>query len=194
MRFKVIAETEMTPAQRAVYEEICASPRGKRGPPGTRGTDLLTRCPELARPAAKVGEYLRFNSTLPQRVMEVAILVTARHWTAQWEWYAHHAIALKVGVAAQALAQIARGEWPTQLQEDELAAYRFCAELHRDKRVGEGAFADAVRLLGENGAVDLIGACGYYSMIAMALNVNEAGMPEGIPAPLPPLAEPLPRG
>ena len=157
-----------------------------------RGTDLLTRCPDLARPAAKVGEYLRFNSSLPQRVIEVAILVTARHWTAQWEWYAHHAIALKAGVDAQALQEIAQGRVPTRLQADEMAAYRFCVELQRDKRVSDASFGEAVRLLGETGAVDLIGACGYYGMIAMALNVNDAGMPEGIAAPLAPLAQPLP--
>ena len=185
MRFKVINENEMTDAQRAVYEEICAGPRGRRGPPGTRGTDLLTRCPELAKHAQKVGEYLRYRSTLPQRIMELAILITARYWSAQYEWHAHYPIALKAGLSAVTIADLAHGRRPEGMKDDEAAAYQFCTELHRDKKVGDAAFDAALRHFGEAGVVDLMGAGGYYTLISMALNVNQTPVPDGVPLPLP---------
>lgn len=187
MRFKVMPESEMTAAQRAVYEEICAGPRGRRGPPGTRGTDLLTRCPELARHAAKLGEYLRFRNTLPHRIMEFAILIVARHWTAQYEWYAHHPIALKAGLDAGVINDLAQGKHPKNMQDDEAAAYQFLTELQREKQVSDAAFDAAIKFFGETGVVDLMGAAGYYGMISMALNVNHTPVPDGALLPLPPL-------
>ena len=177
----------MTDAQRAVYEEICAGPRGRRGPPGTRGTDLLTRCPELAKHAQKIGEYIRFRSTLPQRIAELAILITARYWSAQYEWYAHYPIALKAGLSAELIADLAQGKRPQGMQDDEAAAYDFCTELQRDKKTSDATFNAAIRHLGETGVVDLMGALAYYALISMALNVNETQVPEGATPPLPPL-------
>ena len=188
MRFKVISENDMTDALRAVYDEICAGPRGRRGPPGTRGTDLLTRCPELARHAAKLGEYLRFRSTLPHRIMEFAILIIARHWTAQYEWYAHHPIALKAGLDVGIIADLAQGRRPAGMKDDEAAAYQFCTELQRDRQVSDATFDAAIKHFGETGVVDLMGAAGYYGMISMTLNVNHTPVPDGAALPLPPLS------
>jgi 4-carboxymuconolactone decarboxylase len=188
MRFKVISENEMTDAQRGVYEEICSGPRGRRGPPGTKGTDLLTRCPDLARHAQKIGEYIRFRSTLPHHIAELAILITARHWSAQYEWHAHYPIALKAGLSAALIAELAQGRRPAAMKDDEAAAYQFCTELQRDKKVSDATFNAAIKQFGETGVVDLMGALAYYALISMALNVNQTPIPDGSPPPLPPLA------
>lgn len=187
MRFKAISEEEMTPAQLAVYEEICAGPRGKRGPPGVRSTDILTRCPELGLHAQKVGEYLRFRSTLPQRVMELAILTAAREWSAGFEWHAHYPIAVKAGLSQSAIDDIGHGRVPQGLKEDEVAAYRFSVEIHRDRQVSDETFQAAWKHFGETGVVDLMGAAGYYTLISLVLKVNQTPVPEDSPYKLPEL-------
>lgn len=183
MRFKELAESEMTDAQRVVYREVCAGPRGRLGPP----TNVLLRCPELANRAQKVGEYVRFKSSLPNRISEFAILITARYWTAQYEWHAHCPLAIKAGLSQEVANQLAQGKRPEGMKDDEAAAYQFCTDLHRDKCVSDAAFIAALKHFGENGVVDLIGASGYYTLISMCLSVNQKTVPPGVPAPLPPL-------
>ena len=184
MRFKELDEGEMTEPQRAVYREICAGPRGRMGPP----TNVLLRSPELANRTQKVGEYVRFGSSLPNRITEFAILITARYWSAQYEWYAHCPNALKAGLSPDVAAELALGERPSGMKDDEAAAYQFCTELHEHKNVSDAAFDAAVKQFGENGVVDLIGVSGYYTLVSMALNVTKKPLPAGTPLPLPPLA------
>ena len=183
MRFKELIEDEMTEAQRAVYREVCSGPRGRMGPP----TNVLLRCPELARRSARLGEYVRFGSSLPIRIKEFVILITARHWTAQYEWYVHCPLALKAGLSPEVASELALGRRPSGMKEDEAAAYQFCTELHRDKEVTDAAFDAAFRLFGESGVVELICASGYYTLVSMALKVNKMSLPAGTPVPLPPL-------
>src|SRR5262245_46916742 len=116
-RFKPLAESEMSEAQRKVYAEIASGPRG-----GVRGPfNALLRSPELADRAQKLGEWVRFRSSLPERLKEFAILVTARYWGAQYEWHAHHAHALKAGLAPRLAAELAQGRRPAGMAEDEAA-------------------------------------------------------------------------
>lgn len=187
MRFKPLVESEMTEEQRAVYQETSTGPRKRSGPPAHRGTDLLLRCPELARNAQRIGAYVRYASTLPEHIKELAILMTARHWSAQYEWYAHYEVALKSGLDAKLIAELAQGKRPACMKLDEAAAYEFCTELQRDKKVSDATFDAALRHFGETGIMDLIGIAGYYGMISMALNVNQSPLPPGVPDPLPPL-------
>jgi 4-carboxymuconolactone decarboxylase len=181
-RFKVLGESDMTGAQRKVYEEIASGPRG-----GVRGPfNALLRSPELADRAQKFGEYVRFNTSLPERLKEFAILITARYWTAQYEWHSHHAHALKAGLDPRLAAELALWKRPTGMKDDEAAVHDFCRELHEKKAVSESAYAAVVKHFGERGAVDLIGVIGYYTLVSMILNVDRHPLPDGA-VPLPPL-------
>jgi 4-carboxymuconolactone decarboxylase len=182
-RFKPLAENEMSEAQRKVYSEIASGPRG-----GVRGPfNALLRSPELADRAQKLGEWVRFRSSLPERLRELAILVTARYWSAQYEWHAHHAHALKAGLDPRLAAELALGKRPTGMADDEAAIHDFCRELHEKKAVDDATYARVVKHFGESGAVDLIGVIGYYTLVSMVLNVDRVPVPGGAPAPLPPL-------
>jgi 4-carboxymuconolactone decarboxylase len=182
-RFKPLVESEMTDAQRKVYREIASGPRG-----GVRGPfNALLRSPELADRAQKFGEYVRFNTSLPERLKEFAILITARHWSAQYEWHAHHAHAMKAGLNPQIAADLARGKRPAGMQEDEAAVYDFCKELHEKKAVSDSAYKAVADRFGERGVVDLIGISGYYTMVSMVHNVGRHPLPAGVAAPLAPI-------
>jgi 4-carboxymuconolactone decarboxylase len=182
-RLPPIPESKLNEAQCRVRAEIAAGPRG-----GVRGPfDALLRSPELADRLQKVGTYVRFESSLPARLSELAILVTARYWSAQYEWYAHRKLAEKAGLAPAIADAIAARRRPDALQEDETAVYDFCRELHETKRVGDAAWKAALERFGERGVIDLIGTCGYYSVVSMVLNAARVPMPEGV---APPLAEP----
>lgn len=133
----------------------------------------------------KVGEYIRFNTSIPLRLNEFAILITARHWTSQYEWYAHLPLALKAGLDPRIADELAMNKRPAGMKEDEAAVYDFCIQLHRDKKVSDAAYKRAVTLFGEKGVVDLIGVSGYYTAVSMTLNVAEVAVPPGQKNPLP---------
>ena len=170
----------MTDAQRKARQAIVAGPRGDvRGP-----FNALLRSPELADRAQKVGEYIRFGSSLPAKLNELAILVTARHWTAQYEWYAHHRMAMQAGLDPRIAEAVARRRRPEGMSREEAAVHDFCRELHESKGVGDATFAEAQACFGEQGVVDLVGACGYYTLVSMVLNVDRHPLPEGVEPPL----------
>jgi 4-carboxymuconolactone decarboxylase len=179
-RFKELEPSQMTEAQRKAYEGIVSGPRG-----GARGPfNALLRSPDLADRVQRVGEYVRFKSSIPARLNELAILVVARHWTAQYEWYAHRELAMKAGLDPKIADAIAERKRPAGMKEDEAAVYDFCSELHEKKSVSDAAYANALRLFGEQGVMDLIGASGYYTIVSMVLNVDRYPLPEGV-KPLP---------
>ena len=180
-RFKELSPAEMTDPQRKVRDAIASGPRGAvRGP-----FNALLRSPDLADRAQHLGEYVRYNSSLPARLSELAILVVARHWTAQYEWYAHSRLALAAGLAPQVVEAIAHGRRPQAMKEDEAAVYAFCKELHEEKTVSDPAYKAALDLFGERGVVDLLGISGYYTLVSMVLNVDRSPLPEDA-TPLPP--------
>src|SRR5581483_3734620 len=133
-----------------------------------------------------LGEFVRFHSSLPKTLKELAILGTGRHWTAQYEWYAHRKLALEAGLDAAIVDAIAAGERPAKLSEAESAVYDFASELLYTKQVSDPAFARAREHLGEQGVVDLIGTVGYYSLVSMCLNVDRYPLPADA-VPLKPL-------
>jgi 4-carboxymuconolactone decarboxylase len=182
-RFKPLAESDMTPAQRAAAAELARGPRGKMNPNGPNA--LLLRSPDLMARTQKVGEYLRYSSPLPQRLRELAILVTARQWRAQVEWIEHHPLALKEGVDPAAAEDLRHGRTPRGLRDDEMAVYRFCQELHETHTVGDATFAAITERFGDQGAIDLIALTGYYTLLAMVLNVAQQPLPGGVAPPLP---------
>jgi 4-carboxymuconolactone decarboxylase len=183
-RFPPLAVDAMTSEQRQVAEAIASGPRG-----GLRGPfQAWLRSPALADRLQKVGEYLRFSSAVPRRLNELAILMTARAWDAQFEWWAHHRLALEAGLDPAVAADIAEGRRPSAMQPDEAVVYDFCAELRATRRVSDATLAAALALLGEAGVVDLIAVSGYYDLVSMTLNVAEVPLPDGVAAPLEPLA------
>jgi 4-carboxymuconolactone decarboxylase len=182
-RFKPLKLDEMTVEQKAVVDSIMSGPRGSMNGLGGPFNALL-RSPDLGDRVQKVGEYVRFKTSLPQRLNEFAILITARHWTSQYEWQAHHVLAMKAGLSPAIADDIAAGRRPAAMQADEAAIYDFSRELLDRKHVSDARF-DAVRAqFGERGVVDLIGVLGYYTMVSMLLNVDRYPLPEGVAPPL----------
>lgn len=166
----------MTPAQREVHDAIASGPRkGVRGPLAV----WLNR-PELARNAQALGQYCRYDSSLPPRLSELAILTLARLWSAEYEWYAHKPIALRAGVAQAVADAIRDGAPPPFVQRDEAVIHAFLSALHRERKIPDALYAEAVEELGEAGVIDLVGLAGYYTLISMTINVFEVLPPEGV--------------
>jgi 4-carboxymuconolactone decarboxylase len=165
-RMPPIPEALQTPEQRAAAQELISGPRGKLAGPFVP----LMRSPGLLARVQKLGEFLRFESGLPDRIKELAILVVARHWSQPYEWSFHLPLALKAGVTRETAQAIAAGRRPDALTEPEAAAYGLLVELSETRQVGDGAWTRAVAAFGEEGVVELIGFCGYYAMLAMTMN------------------------
>jgi 4-carboxymuconolactone decarboxylase len=138
-------------------------------------------------------EYYRFKATLAPRLKELAILILAREWTAQFEWFAHRPAAAKAGLSETTIEQLRRGERPTALQADEAVIYDLAVALIRDHAVGDVVFDRARALLGDEQLVDLISMIGEYMKVALLLNAGRVGVPDGNEPPLPPLGAGAPR-
>jgi len=175
-RFDDLPPERWTPAQKKVADEIAAGPRGAVGGP----FPTWLRRPELASRIQKLGEYIRFQRTLPVKLVSIAILNTARHWKCQYEWDFHSKTALKAGLSQRTIDRILANEDPDDLTADEMAAHAFCRALHRDRAVSDAQFAAAKSAIGEENLVELIAISGYYTMMAMALNVSEVPPTSGV--------------
>jgi 4-carboxymuconolactone decarboxylase len=180
-RYREISPTEMNPAQTRVRDQIVAGKRGAFGGP----FQLLIRAPEICGHAAALGEHLRWGTSLPDRLSELAIVTTARFWRAQYEWYAHAPLAEKAGVPAAAVEAIRTGGTPLFVAEDEALVHRLCSEIFRTQRLSDESFYEAVGAFGEQGLVEIIAIIGYYTLIGNTLNVFQVGLPKGEPLPFP---------
>jgi 4-carboxymuconolactone decarboxylase len=178
-RLPPLERAAMTEAQRKVADELAAGPRG-----GVKGPFIpLLRSPELMGRLQKVGEYLRFQSSLEARVSEFVMCVVSRQWTQQFEWAVHAPLALKAGVDAATIDGLAAGRRPEKMARDEAIAYDFCAELALNHGVSDATYQQTVEEFGERGLMDLLGLVGYFSTVSMVLNVAHT--------PAVPGAEPL---
>jgi len=173
-RMPPLADADLTPDQRDAANELASGPRGAVFGPFVP----LLRSPELMRCVQKTGEYLRYNSALPPRLSEFVILLVARWWNQDVEWQIHHPIALKAGVKPAVADAIAENQRPAGMSPEEEAIYDFLAELHRHHKVGDATYARANAMFGERGVVDLTALCGYYSLLAMVMNVAQTSVPE----------------
>ena len=152
---------------------------------GPKTLNAWMRSPDLGNRLQNVGEYVRYRTSLPLRLNEFAILITAREWTSQYEWYAHYPLAMKAGLDAKVADELALGKRSSAMSDDEAAVYEFCIQLHRTRNAVEDAtFNRALALFGKRGVVDLIGVSGYYTAVSMTLNVARVTPPEGTPLPL----------
>src|SRR5438067_6748012 len=156
-RYRDIAVAEMNPAQKRVHDQIVAGKRGRFGGP----FQLLIRAPDICEHASKLGEHLRWGTSLPDRLSELAIITTARFWRAQYEWYAHAPLAEKAGVPAAAIEAIRRGDTPNLEQKDEALVYRVCNELFNTRRLADATYNEAITTLGETGLTEVIAIIGY---------------------------------
>lgn len=169
--------------QKRYAQEIIDGPRGALISPFVP----LLRSPELMAHAGRMGEYLRYRSALGLRLSELAILITARHWSQPVEWAIHAPIAQKEGISPETIAAIAQGRVPENLAADEAALYQFSTELHRDKGVSDATWDMAKQHFGEHGVMDLIGINGYYAFLSMVMNAAKTPAPASSAAALPPI-------
>jgi 4-carboxymuconolactone decarboxylase len=173
-RMPPIPADKMTEAQKRAAAEYTAA----RGPLTGPWVAML-RSPEVVNRARLLSDYLRFNSSLPPRLSEFIILITARQWAQQYEWNAHHPLALKGGLNPEIAKAVAEGRRPQHMAEDEEAVYDFCIELHRNQSVSDATYARALSKLGEQGIIDVVGLNGWYTLVAMVLNTVRTPLPEG---------------
>ena len=182
-RFKPLSYDEMTPAQKTMIEHLLSGPRaGAAGP-----FNVLLRSPEMGDLAQQFGAATRFKTSVSPKLNEMAIIMTARYWTSQYEWQAHHRAALQAGLSPAIADAIAQGQRPAGMQKDEEAVYTFCSELLNTKQVSDATFSAAKNAVGERGVVDLIGVMGWYNMVSMLLNTDRYPVPEGTQPELKPL-------
>ncbi|MBI1775887.1 MAG: carboxymuconolactone decarboxylase family protein [Proteobacteria bacterium] len=170
----------MTEGQRRLAEEIAAGPRGRL----TLPFQSLIRSPEMATHVHRFGEEVRYRISIPERLRELAILVTARSWTAQYEWFAHRALALKAGLSEPVIEAVAARQRPNFTDDDERLVHDFALAVHERHAVEDGLYRQAVERFGEAGVVELVGLLGYYSLISMVLNVFEVAIAGNVPPPL----------
>jgi 4-carboxymuconolactone decarboxylase len=165
MRLAELSYEQLTPGQREVWDEVVAGPRKKMHGPFF----IWLHSPELLSRGEKLGLYARFQSSLPQRLSELCILIMASHWTASGEWIDHAPIARSLGVDAEALENLRQGLPAEFKQADEAATYRFAQELLTTRDVSDETYAGAKSVLGERGVLDVVAVLGYYSFIAMSM-------------------------
>src|SRR6202047_927605 len=181
-RFAPLTPEELSPTQKAWADMIAPPPHNAKytNPPYR----AYIRNPDLAPRLTAMTEYLRWNTSLPPRLSEMAILITARQWTAQYEWFAHHPLALKGGLDPKVAGDIAAGKRPDNMRDDEAALYDLATALYRDRKVSDPIYKAALEKFGERGIMDIIGIIGYYDLVSMTLITMQAEAPTDSVPPL----------
>jgi 4-carboxymuconolactone decarboxylase len=173
-RMPDIPEAQMSTEQKRIMNEIAAGPRGRIGGPFIP----LMRSPELMNRLQKVGEYLRFQNTVGLRNSEFAVLIVARHWAQPVEWAIHRPIAEREGVLPATCDAIAEGRRPDNMTEDETLIYNVLEELRSNRSLSDVTYAQLRNRFGDQGVIDLVAHYGYYSLLAMTMNVTRTAVPE----------------
>jgi 4-carboxymuconolactone decarboxylase len=181
-RLPAIPDDKLTPEQRALIEAIRSGPRGQatqmRGP-----FAVFLHAPAYGELAQQLGGFCRLKTSVPPRLSEFAILVTAKLWRAQYEWHAHVPHAERAGVTPATIKALRAGRLPKSAPKDERIVYDFIKELYDRKRVSDKTYGRLHALLGDQGTVELVGVLGYYVMIAMLLDVFRMPVPDGAALP-----------
>jgi 4-carboxymuconolactone decarboxylase len=184
-RFSELHLDQLTPEQQQMAVHLKTPPRNSALNGGP--FNAYARSPSLGLRLLEVSDYVRFNSSLPPRLSEFAIMIGARHWSVPYEWRAHYPLAIKGGLDRQILVDLGAGKRPQNMKDDETALYDFCTEMYRDKNISDATFKAALAAFGERGVMDLIGIIGYYDIASMALIVQKAPSKPVEEAPLLPL-------
>src|SRR5258708_1204561 len=174
-RFPPIPADKLSPAQKKASELLAATPRGAAGAGGP--FVILLRSPELMNHLQAAGAYLRFNNSVPQKLVEMGIIMTARQFTQHSKGNTHSIPAPKPALPKETANAIALGRRPDSLAPDEELMYNFVAELLQNKSVSDPTYARMLAKFGEQGVVDTTGLVGYYQTIALLLNVARAPSP-----------------
>jgi 4-carboxymuconolactone decarboxylase len=190
-RFQMIPVENLTAEQKVVYDGIRGGPRAKvansgASKPGPLGGpfNVMLRSPAVGNIVQALGGEIRFKSTIPNKLNELAIMVTARYWTSQYEWHAHCRLALEAGLDPEIAKDVAENRRSPKMDADEAMIYDFSRELHETKRVSDANYKRVLDRFGERGVFDLIAVNGYYSLVSMILNVDKTPLPDGVPLPL----------
>jgi 4-carboxymuconolactone decarboxylase len=185
-RMPPLATGDLSEKQRRVAEELAKGPRG-----GVKGPFVpLLRSPDLVERLGKLGEYLRFGSSLEARTREFVMLVISREWTNQFEWAVHVPLALKSGVAQETVDALAEGRRPKALPEEEDIAYDVCDELNRTRSLCGTTYRRAVAKFGESGLLDIAAVYGYFVTMCAIMNLahtpppSDTGVAPILPYPL----------
>jgi 4-carboxymuconolactone decarboxylase len=182
-RLPPIAPTQWTSAQRDCAQEIINGPRKALVEPFIP----MLRSPELCTHAQRLGEYLRYRSVIGLQLSELAILVTARYWSQQVEWSIHVPIAIREGVPESVVTAIANGQEPAFLDANQALVWTFSRQILAHQAVEEPTWTRAIDAFGEQGAVDLLGVVGYYTMLSIMMNGSQTPPPAGSTMRLPEL-------
>lgn len=175
-RFPELTPDQLTPEQKKVVDSIQSGPRGA----GLRGPfNALLRSPDLCDLVQRVGAYVRFSSSIPRPLNEMAICMAGRKWTAQYEFYAHRKLAIEAGLNPAILDAVAEGRRPDGMSADETIVYNFVNELLSTGGVSDANYQPAIDRFAERGVMDLVGAVGYYSLVSMVLNTAHVQLPPG---------------
>jgi len=185
-RFKPLPYEQMDPAQKKMAETMAAG----RGPGGS--FNIIVRSPDSGALFYDMGERVRFHMSVPDKLKEIAILLTARYWTAHFEWQAHRRAAAQAGLSEEKIKAIAEGRRPAGMSSDEEAVYNFVTELYKTKNVSDATFGALKNLVGERGVVDIVVTTGYYQVVSMGMNVDRRPLGEGQQPELKYIAKPLP--
>jgi len=195
-RFRLIPLENLTPEQRVLADAIRSGPRAAMkssaaSKPGPLGGpfNVWLRSPGMGNIIQQLGAEIRFRSSLPSTLNELAILITARKWTSQYEWFAHHKVATEAGLDPAVAEAIAQGRRPAKMSGDEAIVHDFSRELHETQGVSDATYKAALDRFGERGVVDLIAVNGFYVLVSMCLNVDRTPLPEGEKLPLKPLRQ-----
>ncbi len=176
-RLPPISEEKYTEAQKKAAQEFLDT----RKAPVFGPFVPLMRSPELMTRAQLMGEYLRYHSSIGQKLSEFTILITAREWTQDYEWFVHYPLALKAGLKREIADAVFEGRRPQAMSPDEETVYDFVTELNHTKRISDATYERAVKQVGEQGVIDIIGIQGYYGLLAMTLNVSRLEPPKDAP-------------
>lgn len=185
-RFRLIPPEALTPEQRVLADAIRSGPRAavKNSAAAAAGPlggpfNVWLRSPDIGDLIQRLGEAIRFRSSLPKKLNELAIIYTARHWGSRYEWHAHCRLALEAGLDPSVARDIAEGRRPTRLDADEAIVYDFSRELHETHGVSDDTWRRALERFGERGIMDLIAVNGFYVLVSMCLNVDRTPLPPG---------------
>jgi 4-carboxymuconolactone decarboxylase len=185
-RMPPLPAEEWTDAQRTAAATFAANRRQEVFGPFA----VLLRSPEVMLRAMAMGDYMRYRTVLPARLNELLIILTARRWTQQFEWFTHQPAALAAGVSPEIVQAVAEGRRPARMDDGETIVYEFATELLRDESVSDATYARAAAALGDQGVIDMIGVIGYYTFLSFVMNATRTPVPvDSTVSPLPPLPD-----
>lgn len=178
-RIQTLDYSALSDAQKSVHDAISSGPRGVvQGP-----LKVWLESPELADKAQALGAFCRYDTSLPARLSELAIIVTGAFWEAGFEWHIHAPIAISEGIHEDIVQAIYIHDEPVFTRKDERVVYEFARELLSTRAISDDTFATAKETLSYRGVVDLIGVLGYYGLISMTIKAFNVPLPEGAAVP-----------